>query len=274
MNVVVGYDGSDFAMQALDWAMDEAELGKGTLTVCHAWRWPYGEADEEAKGHLRKAAEHVLWHGADCARHVSTIAEVDTDLYQGPAARRLVELSASADLVVAGSRGLGRLPATVLGSVATEVAENARCPVVVVRGAGPLPSPSNPGPVVAAITPDMWSAVMDFACHEAELRRLPVLAVDVSGPSAYGYALVTPPFLTPAWGEDVDEWRARFLGVEVTVRAGHGIPRKALLDASREATLLVIGRSRPGHLDHLAQAMLRESHCPVAVVPAGDDLRR
>ncbi|WP_353051477.1 universal stress protein, partial [Herbidospora sp. NBRC 101105] len=35
--VVVGYDGSDFAMQALDWAMDEAEMRKLPLTVAHAW---------------------------------------------------------------------------------------------------------------------------------------------------------------------------------------------------------------------------------------------
>ena len=38
--IIVGYDGSDFSMQALDWAMDECELRELPLTVTHAWRWP------------------------------------------------------------------------------------------------------------------------------------------------------------------------------------------------------------------------------------------
>lgn len=86
--VVVGYDGSDFAMQALDWAMDEAELRGQPLLVCHAWEWPYGEGDEEAKNSLRHAAEHVAWHGAECARACMSGPEVDTDLYEGPACTR------------------------------------------------------------------------------------------------------------------------------------------------------------------------------------------
>jgi len=147
MNVVVGYDGSDFAMQALDWAMDEAELRKATLLVAHTWSWPYGDADAEAKVHLRKAAEHVLWHGADCARATSSLVRIETDLHEGHAAQRLVELSAGADLVVVGSRGLSRLPSAMLGSVATYVAEHAECPVIVVRGPGPIPASARPGPI-------------------------------------------------------------------------------------------------------------------------------
>ena len=40
--VVVGYDGSEFAVRALDWALEEAELRGLPLTVCHAWRPPRG----------------------------------------------------------------------------------------------------------------------------------------------------------------------------------------------------------------------------------------
>ncbi|MEV4165882.1 hypothetical protein [Nonomuraea dietziae] len=56
-------------MQALDSAMAESEFRKLPLTVMHAWQRPYGGADEEAKLHLRKAAEHDLRHGANSARH-------------------------------------------------------------------------------------------------------------------------------------------------------------------------------------------------------------
>ncbi|MER7506084.1 universal stress protein [Nonomuraea pusilla] len=175
--IVLGYDGSDFSVQALDWALDEAELRRLPLVVAHAWQWPYGDAADEDKAHLRKAAEHVLWHGAECARSTGAGVQVTTDLYEGPAARRLVELSADAALVVVGSRGLSELPRRVLGSVAGYVAANARCPVIVVRGPGPLPAPVNPGPVVIAEEePD--DAVLGFAFGEAAMRQLTVAAAD------------------------------------------------------------------------------------------------
>ncbi|MFD1930258.1 universal stress protein [Nonomuraea mangrovi] len=232
MNVIVGYDGSDYSMQALDWAMDEAELRKLPLTVVHAWQWPYGEADEEAKSHLRKAADHVLWHGAECARHAGSVGKVETDLYEGSAVERLVTLSEQAELVVVGSRGMGGLPLAVLGSVATQVATLASCPVVVVRGAGPLPSPAHPGPVVVT---EMEEAVLEFAFKEASQQRLPLLT------------------LAPL----PENWSGRYPDV----------PAKAGTEVPQNASLLVAGRPRHGHLGRLADALLREARCPVAVVP-------
>ncbi|MCK2215910.1 universal stress protein [Actinomadura sp. ATCC 31491] len=205
--IVLGYDGSDFAMQAMDWALDEAELRKLPLVLTHAWQWPYGEAEEEAKAHLRKAAEHVLWHGAECARSTSSGVRVETDLYEGPPARRLTELSAGAELIVVGTRGLSGLPKAVVGSVAGYVAAHAECPVVVVRGPGPLPAAAEPGPVlVAGGTP--VPAVLDFAAHEAALRQLTLVAAG-----------------------DTAAWRAAHPGVEVRAEQG-----------DRHPTLVVTGR--------------------------------
>ncbi|MGP3919039.1 universal stress protein [Nonomuraea sp. 10N515B] len=229
-HIVLGYDGSDFSMQALDWALDEAELRKLPLTVAHAWQWPYGEVEEEAKAHLRKAAEHVLWHGADCARSTSAGVRVETDLYEGPAAERLVELSGSADLIVVGSRGLSALPRAVVGSVAGYVAAHADCPVIVVRGPGPLPAPTDPGPiVVAGREPD--PAVLEFAFGEAALRQVPLSS-----------------------SADLIEWAAR----HPAVRTQEG-------DAVDRATLMVIGRTRATHLGP-ANYLLQHAPCPVAVV--------
>ncbi|MEO3873837.1 universal stress protein [Nonomuraea sp. B12E4] len=232
-HIVLGYDGSDFSVQALDWALDEAELRKLPLTVSHAWQWPYGEAHVEAKAHLRKAAEHVLWHGADCARSSSSGLHVETDLYEGPAAQRLVELSSHAALVVVGSRGLSALPRVVVGSVAGYVAAHADCPVIVVRGPGPLPAATHLGPVVVAGTePD--ASVLEFAFGEAALRQVPVSA--------------------PV---DVTKWADRHPEVRVQTEA-----------ARDQATLVVVGRKRAewfGTAEFLAQ----HSPCPVAVVPGG-----
>ncbi|MFG2076296.1 universal stress protein [Nonomuraea maritima] len=229
--IVLGYDGSDFSVQALDWALDEAELRKLPLTVTHGWQWPYGEADEEAKAHLRKAAEHVLWHGADCARSTSSGVPVETDLYEGPAALRLVELSAEATLIVVGSRGLSALPRAVVGSVAGYVAAHAACPVIVVRGPGPIPAATKPGPVVVPDrTPD--ESVLEFAFEEAALRQVPVSAA------------VDP----AAWAERRPEVRVEPYG-----------------EAGERATLMVVGRRRT--MWSGAASFLQHAPCPVAVVP-------
>ncbi|WP_245657653.1 universal stress protein [Herbidospora mongoliensis] len=93
-------------MRALDWAIGEAEMRKVPLTVAHAWHWPYGEASDEAEDHLRRAADHVLWHGVSCARATSAVADVRSELWRGTAGDHLVALPGAADLVVVGSRGL------------------------------------------------------------------------------------------------------------------------------------------------------------------------
>jgi nucleotide-binding universal stress UspA family protein len=227
--IVLGYDGSDFSMQALDWALDEAELRRLPLTVAHAWRWPYGQAEEEAKAHLRKAAEHVLWHGADCARQSSSGISVGTDLHEGSAAERLVELSGGAALVVVGSRGLGALPRAVVGSVAGYVATHADCPVIVVRGPGPLPAGTNPGPIIVVDTePD--ASVLEFAFGEAALRQLPLAA-----------------------STDVSAWAARHPDVPIQPVG------------NESASLLVVGR-RSAAQAGVAGFVVENAPCPVAVV--------
>ncbi|MFF4986052.1 universal stress protein [Streptosporangium saharense] len=276
-DVVVGYDGSDFSMQALEWAMDEAELRKAPLTVTHAWRWPYGEADEEARAHLRKAAEHVLYHGADCARSCSSITEIAADLYEGAAAERLVELSAGARLVVVGSRGMGTLARTVVGSVAGYVTANARCPVVVVRGPGPLPVPLHRGAVVLGITDDTSDAVLDFAFDEAAARGLTLVAAHAGHirVAAWGPAMppVTDMEITTRMVEEdlrvrLRPWRDRYPAVRVETTFVTVAARDALIDLSRRASLVVVGGARgDGRLGGVTKAVLRHGASPVAVVP-------
>ncbi|MEU8305510.1 universal stress protein [Actinomadura sp. NPDC048955] len=180
--VVVGFDGSVHAMQALDWALDEAELRGSPLVLCHAWQWPYQgaapEVEEAGRRSLREAARHVLAHGVECARERTAGVAVRPLSEEGSAAERLTGLSAGAELLVLGSRGLGRLARVPVGSVAAHVAMHARCPVIVVRGIGALPRPGDPRPVVVAVDDSPASeGALSFAAREAELRQLPLKIV-------------------------------------------------------------------------------------------------
>jgi nucleotide-binding universal stress UspA family protein len=139
-NVVVGVDGSESSRWALAWAVEEARGHRARLTVVMAWTPPpppvgpgygslrgYEEADFEAvaERQLTGAVAAVVGDDADIV--------VERVLVEGPAAPRLIDASAEADLVVVGSRGHGGFTGMLLGSVSNHVVAHAHCPVVVVR---------------------------------------------------------------------------------------------------------------------------------------------
>lgn len=274
LGVVIGYDGSDHSMQALDWAMDEAELRKLPLTICHAWQWPYGDGDQAARDSLRRAAEHVLWHGADCARASSMGLHVRTDLYEGSTTARLEELSADAGLLVVGSRGLGAMARAIIGSVAAHAAAHAECPVIVVRGRGALPRKSHPGPIVAGLAnDDTAGAVLGFAFAEAAIRGLPLLVVHAWHQPPVAWGGMTFPALDPLAVQNAAEnwlaqvlapWREKQPKVTIEARTPQSGAGEALAAVS-DATLVVVGGPH-GRFGSVTAAMLRHALCPVAIV--------
>jgi nucleotide-binding universal stress UspA family protein len=142
--IVVGIDGSAHAAAALRWAAEEAALRSATLEAVHAWSFvpvttpadsglvPMAWTDNvELFDITRQAAEdaaaaqvtEVL--GPDHAATVSVI--------EGGADEVLLAAAQEADLLVVGNRGRGNIAAALLGSTSAKVADNAPCPVVVVR---------------------------------------------------------------------------------------------------------------------------------------------
>ncbi|WP_459182549.1 universal stress protein [Streptomyces sp.] len=79
--------------------------------------------------------------------------EVRAERTDGPAADVLAAAGRSAELLVLGSRGLGRFQDLLLGSVALETARRAPCPVVLLPGRR-LHGRTSPGPNSASTS---WS---------------------------------------------------------------------------------------------------------------------
>ncbi|MDP3968516.1 MAG: universal stress protein [Nocardioides sp.] len=138
--VVVGDDGSGSAGRAVLYARDEAARRGVDLHVVRAWtittaarpadaRPGYAPAMRELETATREAetARVAELFGADPG------VAVHVHVPNGPAAQNLIEASATADVVVVGSRGLGGFATLVLGSVADQVIRHAQGPVVVVR---------------------------------------------------------------------------------------------------------------------------------------------
>lgn len=137
--IVVGFDGSDAAGKALIWATAEAKLRSAKLKLVSAWQvtglvYSYGYVPaiepslEEAE---RERTQLLLDEQAEQVRAAGV--EVETETRQGQAADALVDASEGADLLVVGSRGHGGFTGLLLGSVSTQCAHHARCPVVIVR---------------------------------------------------------------------------------------------------------------------------------------------
>ena len=136
--VVVGVDGSRESEAALRFAADEAKLRGALLRIVCAWEpsapgylgeafTPTTDAFDSAEHH----AEDVLRHALEQLRAESL--EVEAVAEEGGPPAVLLEQAADAELLVVGSRGLGTAKWLMLGSVSHDLAQHARCPVVIVR---------------------------------------------------------------------------------------------------------------------------------------------
>jgi nucleotide-binding universal stress UspA family protein len=137
--IVVGIDGSDESARALEWATDEAELRGSRLRVVTAWHVPvavyssgYTPMVAPSAQESSEHAAHTIAEGA-AAELRERGFDADAVVEYGSAAQALVDASAEADMLVVGSRGHGGFTGLLLGSVSTQCAHHAQCPVVIVR---------------------------------------------------------------------------------------------------------------------------------------------
>ncbi|GAA4077354.1 universal stress protein [Actinomadura miaoliensis] len=293
--VLVGYDGSVAADQALRWAVEEAQLRDLPLTVCHAWQWPYSLAapDEDtleilrgagavvADEGVRKAHAIVADAGVRRARALATRLEVRWCLERGSASSVLLQASRDATLIVLGARGHGGFEGLTVGSTAAQVAAHASRPVIVVR---PTPSAERPAAriVVGVDGSPASQAALGFTFQEAELRDASVTAVCGWWDPA---ALPSPdraPFIDAErvrheaitkFEQAVTPWRDEYPKVAVDAKFVVDTPRHALANAAKDAALLVVGDRGIGStpqalLGPVPQFLLAQATCSVAIVPA------
>lgn len=269
--IIVGYDGSPGSAEALRWAAREAWARGTVLTICLTRR-PDDLAlagDPEAGGQARQRAEQIIVRAVGLAQSLLDIAEVRAVLAEGPPAAVLCERSSTAEMVVVGSHGQGRLPGSLLGPVSWQVAGHARGRVVVVRGQW-RPVNQAPGPVVAGVDGSPASqAALAFAFEEGTLRDVPLIAVCAlaDAPGRLGAAQQIE--------EDFSHLMTRYEKEhpEVTVlrQVEFGPPRSVLLTAAAGAQMLAVGSRGLGGLEGMslgsvAATLLHHSPCPVAVV--------
>ncbi|WP_416984705.1 universal stress protein [Streptomyces sp. T028] len=295
--VTVGLDGSSESRAAAEWAAREATLRSLPLKLVHVWEpvpEPMAQAPllgTETQQHWteripREAAEGIALRHPD--------VEVITEQLHGHPGDVLVEAAKDAELLVLGSRGLGGVGGFMVGSVGLAVVAHTERPAVLVRAleqaadeheADPagIPSAATPfRPVVLGLdTAHPDDTLIEFAFDAALRRETSLRVVHAWNPPPY-YAYATPanPALHEALALTAAEelakvlspWRARFPGVEIVEVTHYGSPAVHLVDASHEASLVVVGRRTRRnpigtHIGHVTHAVLHHATVPVAVVP-------
>lgn len=288
-DVVVGFDGSQNSVTAVEWAANEAAKRGARLRVLTAAHYPgmpspVGVTGLSIPHSLQTYSDQRAQEGRMLAAKYLPESEVDASTVVAAPWPALVEASAHAALVVVGHRGHGAFASALLGSVSTAVAEHARCPVVVVRGFT-VQRVGRPLPVTVGVDgTDHSEAALRFAAHTAARDGVPLHIL---------CAATFPSLLWefPFWDEDiVAKWtdelsssadaavkaatstvRAEWPDLVVEERAAHLAPGLALEEVSRHSSLVVVGASSTGlggrfPLGSVSRTVLHHSSCPVAVV--------
>jgi nucleotide-binding universal stress UspA family protein len=136
--IVVGHDGSRHADRALHWAARWAERVGCGLHVVRTWvlssaprpgSWTPSYVPPLTD--FERAVQDALLGEVQAAQLPADLA-VACHVVHGTPARRLVEVSSHAELLVVSSRGRGGFAGLVMGSTTDQVVRHARCPVVVI----------------------------------------------------------------------------------------------------------------------------------------------
>ena len=290
--IIVGVDGSEQSQAALGWALGQAELVGADLVLAHTWNPDSYAAPAMAgvvpdmiqAGALNDEAEGLAqaWLNDLVAATVArTTASVSGVLASGSPAGHILDLSAQATMVVVGNRGRGGLRSAVLGSTSQQIAHHAQCPVVVVRDS----ATATANQVVVGVDGSPASLVaLREAFAQAKLRGASLLMVHAWSTSFAGTLVNSGQDFDRVRASEVDEgWallnqslaelQATDQSVEIIERLEQASPAAAIIEASKEAVLTVVGsRGRGGFaglvLGSVSGSVLAHADSAVMVVRA------
>lgn len=136
--ILLGVDGSEHALHAAKAAGDLARAVRCEMlriVVAFDPVPPYlGEPNLSTAITARiEEAEAILQSAAKAVGEIP--GEIHTETLEGSPAETILDLAKmhKVDLIVMGSRGLGRLAGALLGSQSQKVVQHASCPVLIVR---------------------------------------------------------------------------------------------------------------------------------------------
>ena len=271
-NIVVGYDGSEPSLIALDWAAARAAARSSTVDIVSVNASDL--FDETAIPAVLQDAERRF-------RDIAKDTHVQSRRVNGRMPGALLRAAERADLLVIGAHRRRPLRAALAGWRPLRTVARSSVPIVVI----PDDWSDTEGRILVGVDDDdSSSAAVDFAAREARDAGVGLTLVhawQMPVPTMDGaVALLASPIEQKATHRRIldavaDTVLAAYPGIAVERILVNDNPSAALLTEARRSSLVVIGTHHRGPLagavlGSVGQDTVAQSRTPVCVVPATD----
>lgn len=287
--IVVGLDGSEHSLRAIDWAADQAHAEGRTLTLICAgvqvssmyegWIAQAAMSVADLENELTEASRGLIETASVRVTERYPALRIESRIVSADPRNALIDASKRASLVVVGSRGRGPARTALLGSVSVAVARASHCPTVVCR---PRPESPGRGVVVGADGSQASLPVIEFAFRYAAQHHLPLSVIHCLWEATQWADDPLPRDTERArllLSESTAGFAEQFPDVEVSLELATGVVDQYFERISEHKDLLVLGRHEYGVLSRIVYgsisiAALERSHTTVALVPEASEETR
>lgn len=274
--ILAATDGSPDGQAALRWAVDLARAASAELLVTTAWRPEYSEVPPEQYDDLREQARQRL--DDDHCGDVRDAGVPYRCVVLGGDPRAVILAAADdldADLVVVGTRGMGRRHhALHLGSVAHHLAHHSTRPLATIPASARTSWPTTV--LVGVDGSERGAHALAWAAELATSMHSDLVAAYAEAPPAEWVPHDDPKSWYQSATRDLDGWVAPYATPEHPIRTvvvDHE-PGPGIADAAtrERAGLIVVGARGSGpvtgvRLGSTAFKVLHQSQLPVVIVP-------
>lgn len=265
-SVVVGVDGSQAAIRAARWAVDEVAGTDTPVRLLYVTKANPGASTGEAIAALI-AAEEVVHKACSAIDEMGgKPVRVETQIIDGHPVTALIAASRSTTLLCVGDTGAAQHPDVWLGSTAAELAESGHCSVAIIRGDRRDMGAVGQRWIVALAdeSPDGID-VLQMALHEARHRCAPLRVLTSAESPSRDFQ-----DRDPLAGDHMKRCMDDYAEVEIDTFHLEGSFLDYLVEHAASIELAVVGSARTGELQELlgapgAQA-LRDSDFSLLVV--------
>jgi nucleotide-binding universal stress UspA family protein len=175
-SVVVGIDGSQAAIRAALWAVDEVAGTDIPLRLLYVREL----SPNASRGETEKAivtAEGAVYDAYGAIEALGKPVKVEMEILEGRPVPTLAYASESTPLLCVGDTGAGRRSAAGFGSTAAELVDSAHCSVAVVRGDRKHRLTDSRSVVVLVSGSPDDDDVLVWAFEEAKRRNVPLVMI-------------------------------------------------------------------------------------------------
>jgi nucleotide-binding universal stress UspA family protein len=280
--VVVGVDGSEQGYTAARYGAVEAHRLGALLELVHVLPASIPVVPEHehvvSSASLQVYGRDILERARTAALETRPDVDVETLLRSGNRTRVLLACADGASVLVLGNRSPRTLDRIWTGGTVTGVASAATCPVAVV------PAEWQADLVHGRIAVGVRSPGNGSQVCDAALAMAHELGADLVVLHAWRLEGVYDDIIADRTGaerwqqsqaqlieRDLVDLRERYPDVPIRVYVRHEEPAHALVRVTGGVDRLLLQRPTPGrphqHLGRVGRAVLRDSRCPVVVVP-------